>query len=151
MDKFDQTILATLQQKGDATNAGLADAACISTSQAGRRRQRLENTGVITGYQARLSPEALGLTIQAFIEVSLNNHSREGAKQLHAHLSQQPEIINIWSLTGRADYLLQVFCPDLRHLNQLVHDGLLGHEAISHVESKIVMSHIKSEGPLPLP
>jgi len=150
IDDFDRRLLKRLQTKGNATNAELGEASGMSVSQAGRRRARLEAEGVIEGYRARLSRRALGLEIQAMIEISLNHHSRASADQLHSYLANQPEIVNIWSLTGRADYLLQVFCRNLAALNRLVHDGLLTQPAISHVESKIVMDQIKSGTALPL-
>ena len=149
-DDFDRRLLRRLQTKGNATNAELAEASGMSVSQAGRRKARLEADGVIEGYRARLSRKALGLEIQAMIEISLTHHSRDSADQLHRYLADQQEIVNIWSLTGRADYLLQVFCQDLAALNRLVQDGLLTQPAISHVESKIVMEQIKSGSTLPL-
>lgn len=149
-DEFDRRLLKRLQSKGNATNAELAEASGMSVSQAGRRRARLEADGVIEGYRARLSRRALGLEIQAMIEISLNHHSRESASRLHSYLADQKEIVNIWSLTGRADYLLQVFCHNLAALNRLVQDGLLTQPAISHVESKIVMEQIKSGTALPI-
>ena len=150
MDDFDLRLLRRLQTNGNATNAELAEASGMSVSQAGRRRARLEADGVIEGYRARLSRQALGLDIQAMIEISLNHHSRDSAEQLHNYLANQPEIVNIWSVTGRADYLLQVFCSTLAALNRLVQDGLLTQPSISHVESKIVMEQIKSGTNLPL-
>ena len=149
-DDFDRRLLKRLQAGGNATNAELAEACGMSVSQAGRRRARLEADGVIEGYRARLSATKLGLDIQAMIQISLNHHSRDAADQLHRHLASRDEIVNIWSLTGSADYLLQVFCRDLPALNRLVHDGLLAQPAISHVETKIVMEQIKSGTALPL-
>lgn len=149
-DEFDRRLLKRLQIQGNATNADLAQASGMSVSQAGRRRVRLETEGVIESYRARLSQAALGLEIQAMIEISLNHHSRDSADQLHHYLTNRAEIVNIWSLTGSADYLLQVFCRNLAALNSLVHDGLLTQPAISHVESKIVMEQIKTGTALPL-
>ncbi|NBR02360.1 MAG: Lrp/AsnC family transcriptional regulator [Alphaproteobacteria bacterium] len=149
-DDFDRRILKRLQAQGNATNAELADAGGMSVSQAGRRRARLEADGVIESYRARLSPTKLGLEIQAMIQISLNHHSRDSADLLHRYLADQDEIVNIWSLTGSADYLLQVFCRDLPALNRLVHDDLLAQASISHVETKIVMEQIKSGTALPL-
>ena len=149
-DEFDRRLIKRLQARGNATNAELAEASGMSVSQAGRRRARLEADGVIEGYRARLSRQALGLEIQAMIEISLNHHSRESADKLRRYLANQAEIVNIWSVTGRADYLLQVFCRNLAALNRLVQDELLTQPAISHVESKIVMEQIKSGTALPL-
>lgn len=150
MDDFDRRILTYLQEKGDATNAELGEQVHISTSQAGRRKARLEEEKVIEGYRARLNPRALGLTIQAFIQISLNTHSRDIAVALHEFLFGQANIVNIWTMTGKADYLLQVYCRDLRELNFLILDVLLGHENITHVESQVVMNHLKSDCKLPV-
>lgn len=146
LDQFDRALIKALQQNGQATNAELAALVGLSVSQAGRRRHRLEAEGVITHYRAQLSAEAVGLQIQAFIQISLTRHSRESAQNLHSYLQAQPEILNIWSLTGSADYLLQIYCASLPALNHLVHEVLLSHETITHVESKIVMEQIKSDG-----
>ena len=51
-------------------------------------------------------------------------------------------MIGVWSLTGHADYLVHVFCTNLKQLNHLVHEVLLSHSAVSKVESKIVMEQI---------
>ncbi|WP_343564998.1 Lrp/AsnC family transcriptional regulator [Kiloniella sp. b19] len=150
LDNFDRKILKYLQIKGDATNAELGEEIGISASQAGRRKARLEGDGVISGYRARIQKAAVNLNIQAFIQLSLNTHSKSNAEILHSFLMTQENIVNIWTMTGRADYLLQVFCRDLNELNHLVHDVLLSHENIAHVESQIVMNHLKSDGHLPV-
>ena len=150
IDDFDRKLLKQLQRNAVATNAQLGEAVNISTSQAGRRKARLESMGLVEGYHARLNPAAANLHIQAFIQLSLNTHSKEAATALHQFLATEETITNIWTMTGRADYLLQIYCHDLAELHHLVHDVLLGHASISHVESQIVMNHTKSDGILPL-
>ncbi len=150
LDKIDQKILSRLQQHGNATNAELGDGVGISTSQAGRRKARLEQDGYISRYAACLNPEALSLIIQAFMQVALKEHSKTHADQLHRFLARQQNITNIWTMTGRADYLLQVYCTDLNELNSLIHDTLLSHDNIAHVESQIVMNHLKMDGGFPI-
>lgn len=150
IDLIDRNILDHLQQHGQATNAELGEAVHISPSQAGRRKARLEADGYIIGYQAQLDPSRIDLSIQAFIQLSLKEHSRQYATRLHSFLERQSTIANIWTMTGRADYLLQVFCRDLSELNSLIHDVLLSHENIAHVESQIVMDHLKANAGLPV-
>ena len=95
IDEFDRRLLKRLQIQGNATNADLAEASGMSISQAGRRRVRLETEGVIESYRARLSQAALGLEIQAMIEISLNHHSRDSADKLHRYLANRPEIVTV--------------------------------------------------------
>ncbi len=150
MDQIDKKILEILQKRGNATNAELGEACFISTSQAGHRRQRLEQQGTLKHYQAKLSPKAIGLGVQAFIQVSMRAHSADAAVEFQTLLEARPEIINVWTITGAADYLLQVYCQDLEALNQLVHHCLLRTPTIAHVESQIVMNHLIQDRGLPL-
>ncbi len=75
VDAFDLKMLAALQNDGRLTNQQLADAVGLSASQCSRRRMRLEEEKVISGYHADLSSEALGFNVFAFIQVQLATHS----------------------------------------------------------------------------
>ena len=59
-DAFDLKILAALQDDGRLTNQQLAEIVGLSASQCSRRRMRLEEDKIISGYHADLSSEALG-------------------------------------------------------------------------------------------
>ena len=151
LDSFDHRLLAALQEKAQASNQELAERLPLSASQIGRRRQRLEAEGYVTGYHATLAPEKLGLHVEAFIQVSMAAHTQENARDFRALCRRTPEIVGAWTLTGEADYLLRVYCGDLANLNRLVQDVLLPHAAVARVHSQIVMDRIKPDAPLPIP
>ena len=150
LDPLDLKLLAALQADSSQTAQALADRLAMSASQVGRRRQRLEAEGYIAGYHARLAPPRLGLHVEAFIQVVMAHHTAENARDFLRLTRSAPQIVGAWTLTGDADYLLRVFCGDLRDLNALVQDVLLAHPAVSRVQSRIVMERIKSDAPLPL-
>ena len=81
LDRTDLRLLALLQRDGRASNADLAAQVNLSPSACLRRIQRLEASGVVAGYAARLDPQALGLGLQAFVRVQLEKH---GAAKLSA-------------------------------------------------------------------
>jgi DNA-binding Lrp family transcriptional regulator len=149
MDEIDTRLLRALQKDAHLTAHQLGEQLHLSASQAGRRRQRLENEGYIKGYSARLDPLRLGLSVQAFMQVQLGTHDPEQAKSLSRLMITRPEIISVWTLTGDADYLLRIYCADLAALNRLIHEVLLPHPAVSRVQSQIVMDQPKSDAPLP--
>ena len=93
--------------------------------------------------------QLLGLTVQAFVQVSLATHGAEQARSFARLVAARSEIISAWTLTGDADYLLRVYCADLPALNGLIHDVLLTHAAVSRVQSQIVMDQFKQDAPLP--
>ncbi len=150
LDAIDSRLLAALQENAQLTAQELGEWLNLSPSQAGRRRQRLEAEGYITGYHAAVAPEMVGLGVQAFIQVVMADHTEKNARDFVRLAQMQPEIVGAWTLTGEADYLLRVYCADLAALNRLVQQALLPHPAVSRVQSRIVMDRIKPDAPLPI-
>lgn len=149
LDDTDKRLLALLQGNAHLTAQELGEALNLSPSQAGRRRQRLEAEGLITGYAARLDPARLGLAVQAFVQVQMRRHGAETSAAFSRLVGMQSEIVSAWTLTGEADYLLRVYCENLAGLNRLIHQVLLAHPAVSRVQSQIVMDQFKPDAPLP--
>lgn len=150
LDETDKRLISALQRNGQMPAHELAELMNLSTSQAGRRRQRLEAEGMIRGYAARVTPEKVGLMVQAFVQVQMQSHGVEGARSFATLVETQPEITDAWILTGEADYLLRIYCADLSALNRLIQDILLPHPAVNRVQSQLVMEQLKTDAPLPV-
>ncbi|MFC4670037.1 Lrp/AsnC family transcriptional regulator [Seohaeicola nanhaiensis] len=149
LDATDTRLLAALQANAHLTAQELGEMLNLSPSQAGRRRQRLEAEGFITGYAARLDPERLGLSVQGFVQVQLATHGPEQSKAFARLVRSRAEITSAWTMTGEADYLLRVYCANLGALNTLIHEVLLSHPSVARVQSQIVMDQLKQDAPLP--
>jgi DNA-binding Lrp family transcriptional regulator len=149
LDNTDSRLLAEIQANAMLTAQELGERLNLSSSQAARRRQRLEAEGYVVGYAAKLSPAKVGLTVQAFVQVQMASHSPEVARSFGVLVATCPEIISAWTLTGEADYLLRVWCSDLTDLNRVIHHLLLPHPAVARVQSQIVMDQFKADAPLP--
>jgi len=149
LDHIDIGLLAALQRDAHLTAQQLGEVLNLSASQAGRRRQRLEAEGFITGYTARLDPLKLGLQVQGFVQVHLGTHGPEQSASFARMVDSRPEITSAWTMTGEADYLLHVYCDDLSALNRLLHQVILPHPAVARVQSQIVMDQLKRDAPLP--
>lgn len=70
MEALDRRLVDLLAADGRMSFTDLGKATGLSTSAVHQRVRRLEERGVITGYQAIVSPEALGLTLTALISVT---------------------------------------------------------------------------------
>jgi len=150
VDSFDLRILAALQDDGRLTNQELADLAGLSASQCSRRRMRLEEDGVISGYRAQLASQALGFELIAFIQITLATHSPDNAKKFRALVSRVDDIQEAYALTGDSDYLLKVVLRDLKSLSDIVNNVLMPHQSVAHVRSSIVLDRLKESARLPL-
>ncbi|PRY94759.1 AsnC family transcriptional regulator [Hasllibacter halocynthiae] len=149
MDDTDREILRLLQRDARLTSDELGRRLGLSASQAGRRRQRLEE-GPIRGYAACIDPGAAGLGVQAFVQVGMASHGRDEHAAFARLAETLPEVTEAFTLTGDADYLLRVWCADLAALNRLVQERLLPHSAVGRVRSQIVMQQLKAGAPLPV-
>ena len=150
LDSFDLKLLASIQDDAALSNVVLAARIGLSASQVSRRRIALEQAGVIVRSRAVLDAEALGLAILVFIHVALDTHNRDNASLLKRLVEGDPNILEAYSLTGEADYLLKVIVEDLKDLSRVVNDVLLPHPAVSRVRSEIVLDTLKRDGGLPL-
>jgi DNA-binding Lrp family transcriptional regulator len=150
MDDFDVEILRALQVDGRLGNNELADKVGLSASQCSRRRAALEKSGAITGYRATLSPDALGLDVQAFVQVTLATHSPDNAKRFLALIDSVDEVQEAFSLTGESDYLVKMSVPTLKDLSRLLAEVFLPHPSVAHVRSSIVLDRLKENARLSL-
>jgi DNA-binding Lrp family transcriptional regulator len=150
VDAFDLKMLAALQDDGRLTNQQLADTVGLSASQCSRRRMRLEEEKVISGYHADLSSDALGFNVIAFIQVQLATHSPDNAKKFRTLVQRVNEVQEAYSLTGDADYVLKAVLRDLKGLSDLVNNVLMPHQSVAHVRSSIVLDRLKETSRLPL-
>jgi DNA-binding Lrp family transcriptional regulator len=149
-DAFDCKILALLQEDARLTNNDLAERVNLSPSQCSRRRQRLEEAGLIKGYRAVLDRERMGFPLVNVISVTLSTHNRDNARRFGDLLARLPEVLEAYALTGEMDYILKVVTPDLKSLSSFVNDVLLPHESVQHVKTAIVLETLKETTSLPI-
>ena len=148
--EFDRKILALLQADARLTNNDLSEKVFLSPSQCSRRRQRLEEEGLIRGYRAVLDRERLGFALTNMVTVTLATHNRDNARRFAELVARLPEVQEAHALTGEMDYILKVVTPDLRSLSDFVNGELLPHESVQHVKTAIVLETLKETSALPL-
>jgi DNA-binding Lrp family transcriptional regulator len=150
IDGFDRELLKALQADSSLTNAALGEVVNLSASQCSRRRVALEAEGVITGYMARLDPSKLNFGLRAIIRVNLRGHSAREDDSFVDFIRQQAAVIKAHSVSGDADYVLEVLVRDLAAFADFIHHRLLPHPQVAQVRSEIVLKTIKSTQGLPL-
>jgi DNA-binding Lrp family transcriptional regulator len=150
MDTFDLKLLDALQADGRLTNNDLAERVGLSASQCSRRRQALEETGIIASYHAHLAPDAIGLAMVVFVQVKLATHSPDNSRKFKALIDRLDAVQEAYSLTGASDYLVKLAVPDLKALSHILNDVLLAHPSVQHVQSSIVLDRLKQTSRLPL-
>lgn len=113
LDLIDRKIVAELMRDATLPIAMIADKVGLSQTPCWKRIQKLEAMGVLTGRVALADPVKLGFGIQVFVEIEALNHSHEWREEFTRAAQQLPEVMEIYRMAGRMDYLLRVAVRDM--------------------------------------
>ncbi|MCH7345334.1 Lrp/AsnC family transcriptional regulator [Pelomonas sp. CA6] len=150
LDALDRKIIEVLQREGRISNVDLAARVRLSPPQALRRMRALEERGVLRGYGAQVSHEALGLGVIAYVSLNITAQAFARVRELEALLRDQPEILECHTVSGDCDYLLKVVARDLKSLSQFLTDKLMQLDGVADVRSMICLEEIKPPAGLPV-
>jgi DNA-binding Lrp family transcriptional regulator len=150
LDRLDRRILATLQLEARITNQELANRVGLSPAPCWRRLKRLESEGIIAGYATLLSAPAIGLTIQAYAMVSLENHHADTVAAFDRLVRDRAEVLECHSMSGTNDYLLRIVAASMEAYEHFLSTHLLQLAAVRSVNTSFVLRTKKFTTQLPL-
>jgi Lrp/AsnC family transcriptional regulator, leucine-responsive regulatory protein len=151
LDDLDRQILAALQRDGGLSNLELAEKIGLSPSPCSRRVKAMEDAGVIEKRVTLLDRKKLGLTLTAFIQISMDRHTPERFEHFEKQVRAYPECQACWLITGHeADYLLKIVVPDMDHYQAFLLDKITRIDGVTGVHSSFVMRNVVDTTELPL-
>jgi DNA-binding Lrp family transcriptional regulator len=150
MDALDRKILAELQQDGRLTVTELAGRVGLSLSPCHRRLRALEQSGAISGYHAHLDANALGLTFEALVFVTMRAGDRDTVDAFEQAVAAIPDVLQAQRLFGDPDYLLRIITRDLPAYQKLYDNRLATLPGVQRLSSTLVMKSVVENRPLPL-
>ena len=118
LDDIDTALVRELVTDGRATLAHLANTTGLSVSAVQSRVRRLEARGVVTGYAARINPEAVGYMLSAFVAITPLDPSQPD--DAPARLEHIEAIVACHSVAGEESYVLLVRVASARALEDLL-------------------------------
>jgi len=121
MDTIDRRLIRLFQANGKLSFQEAGEAVGLSAPATFQRVRRLEASGVITGYHARVDPSAVGLAVLGFVEVVPERGTDHAA--LRRGWRKTPAIQECHRVSGTDGYLLKVRAASLAGLAALI-DGL---------------------------
>ncbi|WP_298433394.1 winged helix-turn-helix transcriptional regulator [Ottowia sp.] len=150
IDRIDRRILDVLQRQGRLPMTELAQEVGLSTSPVTERVRRMERAGIITGYQARVDPAALGRPLLVFVELTLSSKSGELFEKLRAELLHEPRVLECHLVSGRFDYLIKARLSAMSEYRELLAQILKKIPVPAQSNSYVVMEEIKESLVLPV-
>lgn len=148
LDTLDRSILAALMEDGRLSQVQLAERVPLSPTAIARRIRALEEDGVIEGYQARISREALGLTMTVMVSISLKSQSEERLAAFEKAVAAASSIVSCHLMSGEDDYVLTILARDLADFERIHKEELSRLPGVARLKSSFAMREVKNR-PLP--
>lgn len=150
LDAIDRRILQQLQEHARTTNVELAEAVGLSASACLRRVRDLEQRRVIRGYAAIVDAGALGLGVSVMLNVTLERQIETALEEFERRITQWPEVMECYLMTGDADYLIRVVVPDLPAYERFLMDRLTRVPGIASIKSSFSLKQVVHRTALPM-
>ena len=149
LDPTDLKILALLQRDARISNAAIARRVGLSPSATLGRIRKLEQAGVIRGYEARLNEKEFGLGLVAFVFV--RGSERTGALRTAERLAAFPEVQEVHHIAGEDCFLVKVRAENTEALGWILRGKFGAISTIVSTRTTIVLETVKEISGIPLP
>ena len=150
LDATDFKILAELQRNGALTNVELAQAVHLSPSPCLARVKALRQGGAIDRYVALVNPQAVGLNLNVFINISLKDQSKSSLEAFERQIALHEQVMECYLMTGESDYLIRVALPDIQALERFILDQLTPIPGIEKIRTSFSLKQVRYKTALPL-
>lgn len=149
LDDIDLRILALLQRNARISNAEIARTVKMAPSATLERIRKLEERGIVLGYEPRLDPRALGLGLIAFVFV--RSEDAPGELRVAEVLAEVPEVQEVHHIAGEDCFLVKIRARDPADLARVLRERLGPIPSIRGTRTTIVLETLKETARLPLP
>lgn len=146
INEIDKQILNIIQQDARITNAEIARQVGLAPSAVLERVKKLEERGVIQGFETKLDSAQLDFGLTAFVAVRTNDCCAETDK----FLAEIPEVLEVHDVAGEDSYLLKVRVKNTEELARLLRERLKNVPNVASTKTTIVLQTIKETTALPL-
>jgi Lrp/AsnC family transcriptional regulator, leucine-responsive regulatory protein len=146
LDSIDHQLINLLQADDQASLGEMGKVVGLAPSSVKERIKRLTTHGVIQGFHARVSPEALGLDLLAFVFIGWTDPATE--PEFLAHIAGEPAVLECHHVTGSWNYIIKVRLRNTRMLEGFLSNVIKSVAGVLRTETLIVLSSPKETSTL---
>jgi len=149
MDTVDRKILDLLQADAGLTVKQIAGLIHLSATPCWKRIRRLESEGYIRARVALLDARLVKADVTVFVAIKAAQHTTEWIERFSSAVSDMPEVMEIYRMSGEVDYLLRVAVGSIAAYDAF-YKRLVDRIELSDVTSSFAMEQIKYTTALPI-
>jgi Lrp/AsnC family leucine-responsive transcriptional regulator len=139
LDELDKQILDIIQRDGRASHVNIARRLGVGHTRVRDRILRMEEAGVIKGYQAIIDPAVLGQGVQCIVLLKVDQQF--DFDELVEQILEIDEVVDVANVTGEVDAHIRVWTRDVAHLRDILYNKLSVLPAHKSTNSTIVLKH----------
>jgi Lrp/AsnC family transcriptional regulator len=149
MDSTDRKILQLLQTDAGLPVKQIAAQIPLSVTPCWKRIRRLEAEGFIRARVALLDPVKVNAAVTVFVAIRTDRHTREWIERFNQVVSELPEVMEAYRMSGEIDYLLRVAVDSIAAYDRF-YKALIDRIELSNVTSSFAMEEMKYTTSLPI-
>jgi len=142
-DSIDQNLIRLLQQDSKQTNKELSNKLNLSVTAVYERIKKLENSGVVSKYVALIDKNKIDKSFIAFCHVKLIQHTQDYVVKFEKEVTNLPEVLECYHISGDYDYLLKVIGKDMEAFREFMVNRLTKINHIGSTHSMFVINEVK--------
>jgi Lrp/AsnC family leucine-responsive transcriptional regulator len=146
INEIDKKILNIIQHDARISNAEIARQVGLAPSAVLERIRKLEERGVIQGFETKLDSAQLDFGLTAFVAV----RTRECCYETDKYLAEIPEVTEVYDVAGEDSYLLKVRARNTEDLARILREKLKNVPNVASTKTTVVLQTIKETTSVPI-
>ena len=148
IDDIDHKILEILQNTGRDSASHIASEIGMSVPAVSERIHKLEEAGIISGYEAIVDPKKVGLDVAAII--TLVSESSRNFDEIVRLANETQEVVQCFTTTGAGSHLLIVNTENSQSLEALLRE-IQSWPGVLRTETQLILSSYKAGHHIKIP
>lgn len=144
LDPKDKKLLVLLQNDAKKTTKELSSELDLSVTAVFERIKKLEKQQIIKRYVALLNPEKIQKNFIVLCHVKLVQHKKEYISQFEKEITQFPEVLECFHVSGDSDYILKICVRDIKEYREFMVSKLTNLQHIASTQSSFMIKEVKN-------
>lgn len=141
-DRIDRAILSELTRNGRVSHAELSTRVGLSPTACARRQKALEDSGMITGYQAVLGLDRLGYGTTVIVRITLDSQAEDALDIFEKAVIACPSVVRCFLMSGSDDYIIAVNARSIADFERIHRTELACLPHVARVQSSFALREV---------
>lgn len=150
LDRIDFRILEALSDDGRISDVALGESINLSSTAVARRRKIMEESGIISSYNAQLSMHALGFSGVVIVMIELSSQAEHILDQFEQEVVKCPSISYCGFISGDTDFIIMIHVSSLDEYDEIYRKELSNLPNVGKIRSSFVLREVARRSTVPI-